>query len=185
MSETAKEALKAEISVFQKENDRLESAVLKSERQIATLTKAASDKAARVELLQRQLLRSHAHHPPPRPTVAERLPDDPAAFRTSAATFTTSAASYGSAFRTSANTFLTSTTSLAESAAAGAAPVPMLWRTEEVLDPFLRWQADATGGRPAKGSSPERRHTARIRCVGLYGGRPSTPGHHRGRGGEQ
>ena len=36
----------------------------------------------------------------------------------------------------------------------------MLWRTEEVLDPFLRWQADATGGRPAKGSSPERRHTA-------------------------
>ena len=160
MSETAKEALKAEISVFQKENDRLESAVLKSERQIATLTKAASDKAARVELLQRQLLRSHAHHPPPRPTVAERLPDDPAAFRTSAATFTTSAASYGSAFRTSANTFLTSTTSIAESAAAGAAPVPMLWRTEEVLDPFLRWQADATGGRPAKGSSPERRHTA-------------------------
>ena len=160
VSETAKEALKAEISVFQKENDRLESAVLKSERQIATLTKAASDKAARVELLQRQLLRSHAHHPPPRPTVAERLPDDPAAFRTSAATFTTSAASYGSAFRTSANTFLTSTTSIAESAAAGAAPVPMLWRTEEVLDPFLRWQADATGGRPAKGSSPERRHTA-------------------------
>ena len=158
VSETAKEALKAEISVFQKENDRLESAVLKSERQVATLTKAASDKAARVELLQRQLLRSHAHHPPPRPTVARAAMSTIAAFRNRAATFTTSdqVPYFTSAFRTSANTFLTSTTSIAESAAAGAAPVPILWRTEEVLDPFLRWQADATGGRPAKGSSPER-----------------------------